>query len=211
MEAIEAHGILPKRIGVLVHGCWAPYWQLEDSIHALCNAHLLRELLYVQEITGQAWPQSMMTLLLNANKLCEAARRKQITFSADDVAAFRTLYDAIVNEGEQLNPMAVKPACLRGPVKQSVAFNLLKRFRLYADAVLLFIADHAVPFTNNIGERAVRMPKVKQKISACFRTVLGAENFCVIRSCLDTLRKQGHGMLDVLRRAFNGDPIQLAS
>lgn len=211
MEAIEAHGILPKRIGVLVHDCWAPYWRLEDSIHALCNAHLLRELLYVEEITGQAWPQSMMTLLLNANKLCEAARQKQLTFSSDDVAAFRTLDDAIVDEGEQLNPKTVKPAGLRGPVKQSVAFNLLKRFRRYADAVLLFIADHAVPFTNNIGERAVRMPKVKQKISGCFRTVLGAENFCVIRSCLDTLRKQGHGMLDVLRRAFHGDPIQLAA
>lgn len=92
-----------------------------------------------------------------------------------------------------------------------VAFNLLKRFRLYADAVLLFIADHAVPFTNNIGERAVRMPKVTHKISACFRTALGAENFCVIRSYLDTLCKQGHGMLDVLRRAFNGDPIRLAA
>jgi transposase len=79
---------------------------------------------------------------------------------------------------------------------------------LHADAVLLFISDHAVPFTNNVAERAVRMPKVKQKISGCFRTVAGAENFCVIRSCLDTLRKQGHSMLDVLQRAFAGNPIQ---
>jgi transposase len=102
-------------------------------------------------------------------------------------------------------------AGLHGPAKQSVAFNLLKRFRLHADAVLLFITDHAVPFTNNLGERAVRMPKVKQKISGCFRTVIGADNFCVIRLCLDTLRKQGHGMLEVLLRAFNGNPIQLAA
>ena len=83
-----------------------------------------------------------------------------------------------------------------------------KRFRLYADAVLLFIADHAIAFTNNVGERTVRMPKVKKKMYGCFGTVLGAENFCVICSCLDTLRKQGHGMLDVLRRAFNGDSIR---
>ena len=92
-----------------------------------------------------------------------------------------------------------------------MAFNLLRRFRQHADAVLLFISDLAVPFTNNTGERAVRMPKVKQKISGCFRTVAGAEHFCVIRSCLDTLRKQGHGMLEVLQRAFASNPVPVAA
>lgn len=208
LEAIEAHGILPRRIGVLVHDCWAPYWKLDDGPHALCNAHLLRELLYVKEITGQEWPQAMMQFLLTSNQLCEAARQNEVRFSAADVAAFRTLYDAIVAEGEQLNPEANKRPGTRGRIKQSIPYNLLRRFRLHADAVLLFISDHAVPFTNNVAERAVRMPKVKQKISGCFRTVVGAENFCVIRSCLDTLRKQGHGMLEVLQRAFAGNPIQ---
>jgi len=102
------------------------------------------------------------------------------------------------------------PKCTNAK-KQSIAFNLLRRFRRHADAILLFISDLAVPFTNNLGERAIRMPKVKQKISGCFRTVGGAEHFCVIRSCLDTLRKQGHGMLEVLRRAFAGNPIQPAA
>lgn len=208
LEAIEAHGILPKRLGVLVHDCWAPYWKLDDGPHALCNAHLLRELLYVKEITGQEWPLAMTQFLLNANRLCAAARRNDVDFSAADIAAFRTLYDAIVGEGEQLNPEAAKQIGKRGRVKQSIPYNLLRRFRQHADAVLLFISNHAVPFTNNVAERAVRMPKVKQKISGCFRTVAGAENFCVIRSCLDTLRKQGHGMLEVLQRAFAGDPIQ---
>lgn len=211
LEAIEAHGILPKRMGVLVHDCWAPYWLLDDSIHALCNAHLLRELVYVKEITGQDWPQAMTDLLLNANKLCEALRQKQQTFSATDIAAFRTIYDAIVSEGEQHNPETSQPAAKRGRAKQSVAFNLLRRFRQHADAVLLFISDLTVPFTNNMGERAVRMPKVKQKISGCFRTVAGAENFCIIRSCLDTLRKQGYGMLEVLQRAFADNPIPVAA
>jgi transposase len=128
-----------------------------------------------------------------------------------DIAAFDTLYEAILCEGERLTPEVVKPAGKRGRCKQSIAFNLLRRLRQHADAVLLFIRDPAVPFTNNLGERAVRMPKVKQKISGCFRTLDGAENFCVIRSCLDTLRKQGHGMLDVLQRAFAGDPIQPAA
>lgn len=209
LEAMETHGILPKRIGILVHDCWAPYWRLDGSIHALCNAHLLRELVYVKEITGQEWPRSMTDFLLNANKRCEAARQKQRKFSTTEIAAFRTIYDAIIAEGEQLNPAANKSVNKRGRAKQSIAFNLLRRLRQYADAVLLFISNLTVPFTNNVGERAVRMPKVKQKISGCFRTVVGAKNFCIIRSCLDTLRKQGHGMLNVLQRAFQGNPIQV--
>ncbi|GGE89231.1 IS66 family transposase [Massilia psychrophila] len=95
-----------------------------------------------------------------------------------------------------------------GRATQSVACNLLRRLRKHADAILLFIRDLAVPFTNNVAERAVRMPKVKQKISGCFRIVEGADNFCVIRSCLDTLRMQGHGMLEVLQRACAGSPIR---
>lgn len=206
IAAIDEHGILAKRTGVLVHDCWAPYWRLEDSVHALCNAHLLRELLYVKDSTGQTWPQKMSDLLLNANKLCAAARAQQVAFSADDVLAFRTVYDDIVREGAHLNPDTSNSG--KGRVKQSVATNLLRRFRLHADAVLRFIGDFDVPFTNNTAERAVRMPKVKQKVSGCFRTLDGAEHFCVIRSCLDTLRKQGHNMLAVLQRAFAGDPIQ---
>lgn len=89
--------------------------------------------------------------------------------------------------------------------------NLLRRFRQYADAVLRFVGDCSMPFTNNTAERTVRMPKVKQKISGCFRTLDGAEHFCVIRSCLDTLRKQGHNMLAVLQQAFTGAPIQPAA
>jgi transposase len=211
MEAIEAHGILPRLLGVLVHDCWAPYWQL-DCIHALCNAHLLRELVYVKDITTQAWPQQMMDLLLNANELCESARQHEIELPAEDIAIYLALYEMILREGELANPELVKRpgAGKRGRSKQSIAFNLLRRLRQHADAVLLFIREPSVPFTNNLGERAVRMPKVKQKISGCFRTLDGAENFAVIRSCLDTLRKQGHGMLEVLRRAFTGDPIQPA-
>lgn len=211
LEAIVAHGILPKRLGVLVHDCWAPYWKLDDGLHALCNAHLLRELVYAQEVTGQDWPAAMAELLLNAQRLSAAARQQGRPFDADAIAAFHTVYNGIVHEGEQLNPPKLKPDGKRGRCKQSDAHNLLRRFRLHADAILRFIADSAVPFSNNIAERAVRMPKVKQKISGCFRTIAGADNFCTIRSCLDTLRKQGHSMLEVLRRAFAGDPITLAA
>jgi len=150
----------------------------------LTQGHLLRELLYVQELTGERWPARMSELLLRANELREAA--------------LRTFYDTILTEGERRHPARLKSTGKAGRVKQSVAFNLLQSLCRHADAVLLFVSDPAVPFTNNLGERAIRMPKVKQKISVLFRTLLGAQNFCAIRSCFDTLRKQGHGMLAVL-------------
>ena len=148
MEAIAAQAILPQRLGVLIHDCWAPYWQLAGT-HALCNADLLRGLLYVQELTGERWPLRMSELLLRANELREAARRKNIVLG--DKAALRTFYDAILSEGKRRHPARLKPSGKAGRVKQSVAFNLLLRLRRYADAVLLFVSDPAVPFTNNLG------------------------------------------------------------
>ncbi|MDQ1835665.1 IS66 family transposase, partial [Massilia scottii] len=170
-----------------------------------------RELVYAQEVTGQDWPTAMSELLLNAQRLSAAAQQQGRPFDVATIAAFITVYNDIVSQGEQLNPLQIKPDGKAGRCKQSDAHNLLRRFRLHADAILRFIADPNVPFTNNIAERAVRMPKVKQKISGCFRTTVGADNFCVIRSCLDTLRKQGHSMLEVLRRALTGDPIMPAA
>lgn len=209
MTAMVAHGILPKYLGVLVHDCWAPYWKL-DCLHALCNAHLLRELVYIQELTGQTWPTEMSDFLCFANRLVAALKQREITLDAEQMAAFVTLYEGILWDGEHLNPAASRVPGKRGRVKQSPAFNLLLRMRQHADAVLLFIHRRNVPFTNNVGELAVRMPKVKQKISGCFRSPDGAQRFAVIRSCLDTLRKQGHRMLHVLRHAFAGNPIQPA-
>ncbi|WP_307726910.1 IS66 family transposase [Massilia psychrophila] len=112
-------------------------------------------MLYAKETTGQPRAQAMSDFLLNTNKLCEAARERQIVFSADNVRACRTGYDDIVREGERANPAA------SGRVKQSTTVNLLRRFRQYGDAVLRLVGDFAVPFTNNTDERAVRMPKVK--------------------------------------------------
>lgn len=151
----------------------------------------------------------MMRLLSRARGRCEAARGDGRTaLSARQIRRILTHYEAILDDAQALNPHAVRHNKRRGRVKQTLAFNLLRRMREHTAEVLRFVTDLRVPFTNNLGERAIRMPKVKQKISGCFRTLDGAENFCVIRSCLDTLRKQGHGMLDVLQRAFAGVPIQ---
>ena len=177
----------------------------------MCNAHLLRELVYVHELTGQAWAEQMGKFLCQTNALCEAVRQKDMALSGADIAAFGTLYDRILRDGEQRNPEVLKPSGKRGRVKQTVAFNLPRRMRRHADTVLRFVHDLTVPFTNNAGEHSVRMPKVKQKISGCFRTLEGAQHFCVIRTCLATLHKQGHRMLEAIRRAFAGNPIVPAS
>jgi transposase len=210
-EAIEAHGILPKRIAVLVHDCWKPYWQL-DCVHALCNAHLLRELIFLRETTGQAWNKRMIDLLLDANKACEAARQQnEKALPPGRVKQILADYQTILREGDAVHPEAPRTVVHRGRVKQTPAFNLLRRLREHVDEVLLFVSDLSVPFTNNLGERAIRMPKVKQKISGCFRTLKGAENFAIIRSYLDTLHKQGHNLIDALRLAFQGQPPQPAT
>lgn len=211
MEAIEAQGILPKRIAVLVHDCWKPYWQL-DCVHALCNAHLLRELVFLLETTGQTWNKRMIDLLLAANETCQAARQQdEKALTPEQIKQILADYQAILRDGEAAHPEATRTDVQRGRVKQTPAFNLLRRLREHANEVLLFVSDLSVPFTNNLGERAIRMPKVKQKISGCFRTVKGAENFAIIRSYLDTLHKQGHNLLDALRLAFQGQPPQPAT
>ena len=122
--------------------------------------------------------------------------------AADGATMDRPFRDDIVREGERANPAA------SGRVKQSTTVNLLRRFHQYGDAVLRFVGDFAVPFNNNTAERAVRMPKVKQKISGCLRTLDGAEYFCVVRYCLDTPRKQGHTMRAVLQHVFPRTAIQ---
>jgi transposase len=141
----------------------------------------------------------------------EIVQQNDVEFGTADVAAVRKLYDTIVDEDEQLNPETNLQVGKHGRVKQSIPCNLLRRFRLHADAVLLFISNHAATFANNVAERAVHMPKVKQKVSDSFRPVAGARNFCIIRTCLNMFRKQGCGMLDVRQRTFAGDPIELTA
>ena len=206
MLAIDEHGILPKRLGTLVHDCWKPYWQL-DCTHALCNAHLLRELTFLHETTGQRWPRRMIQCLLAARDRCEAARQAgAVALSAGRVRKIFKDYERIVNQAQCRNPRAIRRHKQRGRVKQTTAFNLLCRLREHAAEVLRFATDLRVPFTNNLGERAIRMPKVKQKISGCFRTLKGAWHFCINRSYLDTLNKQGQNLFEALRQTFMGHP-----
>ncbi len=206
MPAIKDHGILPNLLGTAVHDCWGPYWRLLCE-HGLCNAHLLRELTFQRETTRQRWPNRMIELLIRSREHCEAARvAGETALSAWRIRRIFRHYSAILDKALIRNPRTERQDKRRGRVKQSLAFNLINRMREHADAVLRFVTDLRVPFTNNLAERAIRMPKVKQKISGCFRTMQGAQTFCTIRSYLDTMHKQGHNMFEVLRQTFMGRP-----
>ena len=167
-EAFEAFAILPDFRGTLVHDGWKPYRELRCQ-HGLCNAHHLRELTDLFEELGHAWAGRMINLLEAA---CHEVNEQDGPLPAQRIARFRAGYENILAEGA-LNPLAQKSG-KRGRTRQSKATNLLRRLRHYADDVWRFASDHHVPFTNNLAEQAVRMPKVKQKISGCFRTKNGA-------------------------------------
>jgi len=209
MQAMDDDGILPNYAGTLVHDCWAPYWSL-DCGHSLCGAHLLRELIYQKETTAQAWPQGIIELLLAADQACKAARDTDTVLQSSQIGDFVSQYRALVQEGQAQNMREPKKPGQRGRTRQSGAFNLLRRLFEREQEVLRLMRDLGVPFTNNLAERAIRMPKVKQRISGCFRTLLGAENFCTIRSYLDTARKQGFGMLHAMRAVFSGHALAVA-
>ena len=189
-----------------------PYQALQCQ-HALCNAHHLRELTYLLEEQGQAWAGDMIEVLRHANHLdnvnCADAQspncdsRKYQT----QVRDLRYLYDAILSRAQVDNPIALSTG-KRGRPKQSKATNLIGRLRYYGDDVWRFMTQANVPFTNNLAEQAVRSPKVKQKVSGCFRTDKGAQTYCVIRSYAATTHKQGHNIFESLVAAFKGAPPQ---
>lgn len=202
-QAFDALGILPGFLGTLIHDGWRPYRDLACQ-HGLCNAHHLRELTYLFEELDQPWAGRMINLLVAA---CDQVNALDGPMPTVQFANFRLRYQEILAEGDVLNPLVPKSG-KRGRTRQSKAANLIWRLRTYADDVWRFAADHQVPFTNNLAEQAVRMPKVKQKISGGFRTKNGADTFCTIRSYLATLHKQRVNLFHALTLTFQGQPPQ---
>ena len=202
--ALEDFGLLHRLKGILVHDGWASYRELTCT-HALCNAHHLRELTFVHEECGQAWAKCMIDLLVAAHHETVAANGKPLT--ALRIQTIRSDYEAILAEAAATNPE--RPASgRRGRTAQSAPFNLYRRLRDYADDVLRFTTDPRVPFSNNLAEQAIRMPKVKHKIAGCFRTIEGAQAFCTIRSYLATLQKQRFDLFQSLVQVFKGNVPQ---
>ena len=210
-EAIDAIDILPKREGWSIHDAWSPYFKYLDAKHGLCNAHLVRELVFLIEHHAQAWAKDFLSLLTNMKEKVDTAKSlRQSTLSALQVAVFEQVYDHIVKLGVRANPPPVRQPNQRGRLKQSPARNLLDRLINYKAEVMAFIYDFTVPFDNNLAERDIRMVKVQQKVSGGFRSGDGANIFCRVRSYISTARKNRQRVLDSLYQAFTAMPYSPA-
>jgi transposase len=208
--ATDEIGILPHFTGVLVHDAWATYFKYKLMFHALCNAHHLRDLTAIVENEQQQWSAWMIYFLLAAKQLVDEARTAGQTALMDDaIERIHQLYDLIVNFGFAENPLpeANPPPGKRGRRKKTKARNLVERFDKHKEAILRFVHDFKVPFDNNLAERDIRMMKVQQKISGCFRSREGAEQFCHLRSYISTIRKQGLNVWEALGSLFDGDVL----
>jgi transposase len=199
-EAMRALGILATFKGILCHDHWKPYFVF-DCLHALCNAHHLRELERAWEQDNQVWAKNMKILLLEVNAAVDVAGGH-----LDEEAAkrFRSRYRNILTRGDRECPAPKGSSDKPGRVARSKSRNLLDRLREFETETLRFMTDKRVPFTNNQGENDIRMTKVQQKISGCFRSFDGAQMFCRIRSYLSTCRKQGVDPTKALQLLFDG-------
>src|SRR5579883_3266594 len=198
--------LLTNVTGIVVHDHWKPYYTMPGVLHALCNAHHLRELKALIEIEKEDWARKMHRLLRRACHAVNLARERGSPLKPSLIALIERRYDAFVAEGlafhqaqSPLRPDAAPQGCRRrGRKARRTGHNLLLRFANRRQDVLRFLADPNVPFTNNQAERDGRMMKVKQKVSGCFRSLDGAMDFAVIRSFISTAKKQGWNVIQAL-------------
>lgn len=223
-EAMDSIGILPAYTGTVVSDALCAYRQYKQSRHALCGAHLLRELTYIKETCAeqQQWTEPLAKLLLEikaAGGRVRAAGGHEI--GEEQRAKFFRRYDRLVARAAKLNPATgpppppekglPRPKVPKPARKKNPAVPLIRRLRECRAEVLRFMSDLTVAFDNNGSERDLRMIKLQQKTSGCFRTAEGAERFCRIRSYLSSARKQGQPLLAAIERAFEGRPVALTS
>jgi transposase len=202
-EAIEAIGVIPRYGGVIIHDCWGSYLAYDHCGHGLCGAHLLRELTFVVDANGFRWAANMKRLLHNTCIL--VAKRKRKKLSPREYKKVQKRYRNILTRGEkELPPIPPRQNGKRGRIAKSDAHNLWERLKLHETAVLLFAKESHVSFTNNRAERDLRMSKVKQKVSGCFRTTTFAEAYCRISSYLQTMATKGYNPLVAIQLALSG-------
>lgn len=207
-KAHQTDGLLPGYEGILMHDAYRSYF-VHGCQHALCNAHLLRELQAIYEADrSHRWPLRLMQLLRIAWNLVKKAKDAgQAHLSAALRDRILSLFDQIIAHADQHSPRNHRQPGQRGRVAQSVSRNLLDRLLEHKAAYLRFITDFRVPFDNNLAERDLRMSKLQQKISGCFRTETGTTIFCRIRGYISTLRKQGVELLPALSSLWTDTPF----
>lgn len=195
--------VLPHFQGVAVHDCWGSYFGFAEMKHALCNAHLVRELNGIIENNESNWGVAMKDLLLEMYQ--------QSDFGQGVIAAigpFEQRYEEILAQAEKEEPPPTK-VHPKGKLKRTKGRNLLARLRKHQTAVLRFAQEADVPFTNNQAERDIRPTKIKQKMNGGFRAASGTENYCRIQSFTSTLRKQGRQVFQELLSVIRGRPFEI--
>lgn len=207
-DAMDAMNILPLFQGRAIHDFWKAYFNYNCK-HGLCNAHLIRELIFIHEQYQQEWAQDMIECLLDIKEAVN--QRKEVATSLKEkcLKRFERRYDRILKKGVMENPCPKETVTKkkRGRKKQTKAKNLLDRMKNYKKSVLAFMYDFNVPFDNNLAERDIRMMKVQQKISGTFRCHNGVNVFCRIRSYISTAKKNGKNIFESVKKAINGNPF----
>ena len=207
-EGMEGNGVLPGFRGIGVHDCWKPYWKYELAGHAVCCAHLLRELTGIEEFQpDHEWPTRFKALLMDMKK----AKERTMDRGADEISRYYRLkfdaeYDRILEEAEAVCPEPPDPPDRRrGRKRKGKERSLIERLKSLKDSVCMFLHNFIVPFDNNQAERDVRNVKTKTKVSGCFRTEAGAQDYLDIMSYLSTGMKHGVSVFDALTAAFAGN------
>jgi len=204
--ATDDIGILPEFKGIAIHDFWKSYYNYTLCEHALCNAHILRELNGIRENFAQAWPDKMKKLLVDIKQNVDACGG---ALSLPETIDYEARYDKILESAEKENSAkgAPKRRGKRGRIAKSKASNLLERMTKYKKDILRFMTDSAISFDNNLAERDIRMSKLQQKISGGFRSDEGSQAFDNIRSYISTATKQGLSMFDSIHAAISGNPL----
>lgn len=205
-QAIKEINIIPRYSGTVIHDCWASYLTYKHCDHGLCGSHLVRELTNIIESNGYEWAVKMKSLLLETCKKVSKRKRKKLTIK--EYLDLQKTYRGILTIGENELPIIPpKPNGQRGKMAKSDAHNLWERLKEYESSVLLFVKKSEVSFTNNRAERDLRMAKVKQKVSGCFRKELYAKAYCRISSYLQTMANKGINPLIAIQMALAGEFI----
>lgn len=197
-EAMDEIGILDHFKGISIHDRWASYDKYTCT-HALCNAHLLRDLKFAHEEMNRPWADEMMQLLKQGNE-----KKKTETLTNHWITRAANKMDDIILKALKKEPKEKIQKGKRGRKPQNKSLRLLNVFRDKKTEILLFLKNKIVPFDNNLAERDLRMIKLKQKISGCFRTKHGAEIFCTTRSYISTIRKQDYPVWEAIKQALMG-------